>query len=75
SGPFEFAVRERVVRLSAFRHSAFVTIHRVERMRHPSRLFVVGDVPPGSRLRDLLSRSTSAPPTSWSIEVVKGLLE
>jgi len=75
SGPFEFAVRERVVRLSAFRHSAFVTIHRVERMRRPSRLFVIGDVPPGRRLRDVLSRSTSAPPMSWSIEIVKGLLE
>jgi hypothetical protein len=75
TGPFEFAVRERVARLSAFRHSAFVTIHRVERMRHPSRLFVVGDVPAGSRLRDVLGRSTSAPPMSWSIEIVKGLLE
>jgi hypothetical protein len=56
---FEFALRERVSRLAAFRHAYFGRIRSVERLtdRHAT-LALVSDCTAGVRLSDLLTRAT-----------------
>jgi hypothetical protein len=55
---FEFALRERVSRLSAFRHPSYGRIRAVERLtdRHAT-LAVVSHATTGTRLSDLLTQS------------------
>jgi hypothetical protein len=74
SGLFDFAVRERVARLSAFRHRAFVAVRRVERVR-PVGIDIVSDVPEGVRLRDIIAEAAGDPlPVGWRVHVVEQLL-
>ena len=52
---FEFALRERVSRLSTFRHPSFAHVRSVERLKDPSStLALVSDVTDGVRLSELL---------------------
>jgi serine/threonine protein kinase len=53
---FEFALRERVNRLAAFRHAYFSPVRGVERISGPDdTLAIVSDVTPGIRLSELLA--------------------
>ncbi len=53
---FEFALRERVSRLSAFRHAYYATVRSVERLPDPgATLALVSDRTDGIRLFDLLA--------------------
>ena len=53
---FEFALRERVSHLSAFRHACYARVRSVERLKNPaSTLALVSDSTPGVRLSDLLA--------------------
>ncbi len=53
---FEFALRERVGRLAAFRHPSFAAVHSVERLKdRASTLALVSDSTPGVRLSELLA--------------------
>jgi serine/threonine protein kinase len=53
---FEFALRERVSHLSAFRHPAYATVRSVERLKSPSSgLVLVSDIVHGARLSDVLA--------------------
>jgi serine/threonine protein kinase len=52
---FEFALRERVSRLAAFRHPCYAHVRSVERLKDPSStLALVSDVTAGVRLSELL---------------------
>jgi hypothetical protein len=54
---FEFALRERVARLSGFRHPAFVRVRSVERLPEPGApLALVCDRASGLRLSELLTK-------------------
>lgn len=57
---FEFALRERVARLSEFRHRAFITVVGVERVieEHAS-LAVVSQAADGLRLAELFTRAAA----------------
>jgi len=58
---FEFALRERLARLTAFRHSCYAHVHGVERLNDPEgTLTLVSDATPGVRLSDMLDRSDRA---------------
>jgi serine/threonine protein kinase len=58
---FEFALRERLARLTAFRHSCYAHVHGVERLNDPeATLTLVSDATPGVRLSDMLERSDRA---------------
>ena len=53
---FEFALRERVSSLAAFRHACYGRVRSVERLKDPaSTLALVSDATPGVRLSDLLA--------------------
>ena len=53
---FEFALRERVSRLAAFRHPCFAAVHSVERLKdRASTLALVSDSTPGVRLSEILA--------------------
>ena len=53
---FEFALRERVSHLSAFRHGCFAHVRSVERLKNPpSALVLVSDVTAGVRLSEVLA--------------------
>ena len=53
---FEFALRERVSSLAAFRHPCYGRVRSVERLKDPaSTLALVSDATPGVRLSDLLA--------------------
>ncbi|HWF85841.1 MAG TPA: hypothetical protein VG222_13375, partial [Vicinamibacterales bacterium] len=53
---FEFALRERVGRLAAFRHPSFAAVHSVERLKdRASTLALVSDSTPGARLSEILA--------------------
>jgi len=53
---FEFALRERVSRLSSFRHPCYAHVRSVERLKDPSStLALVSDVTAGVRLSELLA--------------------
>jgi hypothetical protein len=53
---FEFALRERVSRLSTFRHACYARVRSVERLKNPaSTLALVSDTTPGVRLSELLA--------------------
>src|SRR5436190_4127826 len=53
---FEFALRERVSRLSSFRHPCYAHVRSVERLKDPvSTLALVSDVTAGVRLSELLA--------------------
>jgi len=55
---FEFALRERMGRLSSFKHTAFGRVRSVERLRDPAPgIALVSDAVPGVRLLDLLKGS------------------
>ena len=55
---FEFALRERMGRLSSFKHTAFGRVRSVERLRDPApSIALVSDAVPGVRLVDLLKGS------------------
>src|SRR6476620_5283805 len=52
---FEFALRERVSRLAAFRHTCYAHVRTVERLKDSgSTLALVSDATPGVRLSRLL---------------------
>ena len=52
---FEFALRERVSRLAAFRHPCYAQVRSVERLKDPtSTLALVSDATAGVRLSELL---------------------
>ncbi len=58
---FEFALRERVARLTAFRHTCYAHVQGVERLNDPeATLTLVSDATPGVRLSDMLDRSDRA---------------
>jgi serine/threonine protein kinase len=58
---FEFALRERLARLTAFRHTCYAHVHGVERLNDPeATLTLVSDATPGVRLSDMLDRSDRA---------------
>lgn len=53
---FEFALRERVSHLAAFRHACYATVRSVERLKNPpAALVLVSDVTAGVRLSDVLA--------------------
>jgi hypothetical protein len=53
---FEFALRERVSRLAAFRHPCFAAVHSVERLKdRASTLALVSDSTAGVRLSEILA--------------------
>jgi hypothetical protein len=53
---FEFALRERVSRLSGFRHASYARVRSVDRLSQPgAALAVVADSAQGIRLSDLLA--------------------
>jgi hypothetical protein len=55
---FEFALRERMGRLSSFKHTAFGRVRSVERLRDPAPgIALVSDAVPGVRLIDVLKGS------------------
>ncbi len=55
---FEFALRERVSRLSSFRHAYYGRVRAIERLTDREKtLAVVSDMTPGVRLSDLLART------------------
>jgi hypothetical protein len=55
---FEFALRERVSRLAAFRHPHFAQVRTVERLGDPARtLALISNSTPGVRLCDLLANA------------------
>ena len=49
---FEFALRERAVRLANFRHAYYARVRRID--RHPSGLAIVSDHVEGVRLSEML---------------------
>jgi len=58
---FEFALRERVSHLAAFRRACFGAVRSVERLKNPpSQLVLVSDVSAGVRLSDLLAFAEKA---------------
>src|SRR5256885_4803426 len=58
---FEFALRERLSRLTAFRHTCYAHVRGVERLNDSdATLTLVSDATPGIRLSDLLDRSERA---------------
>ena len=53
---FEFALRERVSHLAAFRHACYAGVRSVERLKNPpAALVLVSDVTAGLRLSDVLA--------------------
>src|SRR5262245_39747201 len=55
---FEFALRERVSRLSTFRHAYYTRVHGVERLTDPpGTLALVSDHTPGIRLSEVLANA------------------
>ena len=55
---FEFALRERVARLAAFRHASFGRVHAVERWSDArSTRALVSDATPGVRLSEMLEEA------------------
>ena len=55
---FEFALRERVSRLSRFRHASYAQVHSVERIPdRGSALAVVSSYSPGLRLSEVLANA------------------
>src|SRR5262249_24411583 len=60
----ESALRERVGRLAAFRHTCFGRVKAIERLRHPApAIALVCEGVPGVRLVDLLAASEQGPPS------------
>jgi hypothetical protein len=58
---FEFALRERVSHLSAFRHACYARVKSVERLKNPtSTLALVSETTPGVRLSEILAYAEKA---------------
>ena len=59
---FEFALRERVSRLSGFRHASYARVRSVDRLSQPGAgLAIVSDAAQGLRLSSLLDPAEPAP--------------
>ncbi len=58
---FEFALRERVGRLSGFRHAAYARVRRVDRFDDGSVLGIVSEHAAGVRLSEILARAEERP--------------
>jgi hypothetical protein len=78
-GSFEFALRERVGRLTAFRHGSFAHVRRVERAaERPGSLTIVSDPIEGTRLSEVLAaaaRSHALLRRDRTISVVRQVLD
>jgi hypothetical protein len=61
---FEFALRERVSHLSAFRHACYARVRSVERLKNPtSTLALVSETTAGVRLSEILAYAEKADAT------------
>ena len=59
---FEFALRERTTRLSAFRHASYARVRSVDRLNQPgTALAIVADAAQGVRLSSLLAPTEPRP--------------
>jgi hypothetical protein len=78
-GSFEFALRERVGRLTQFRHGSFAQVRRVERaVERRGSLMIVSDAIEGTRLSEMLATAARAHAPlgrGWALSVVRQVLD